>query len=285
MKMKKVYKRILITVGILVILGVIILPPFHKWARKHVNYQTAVDDHPLNCFSCHLYTQKTGFIPKLINADYYSPFNLAIAPDGKRLYVVAEEDYTLLVVNTLTGEVEKIIEVGDQPHSVILDNEGKRAYVSNQWADNISVIDLDNLSVIDTLKTGNGPAGIALSSDEKYIYSVNSYTNDISVIELQSGREVKRLFAGNNPTGIEMSPDKSKLYITSRRALLVPYGDPVATEITVVDDKTKIVSDRVDLESAYMMENIAFTPEGDWLITPLIRPKNLIPSIQVERGL
>ena len=284
MKMKKIYKRLLITAGILAVMSVIILPPFFRWARKHVNYQTAVDDHPLNCLSCHLYTQKTGLVAKMINADYYSPFNITVGPDGKRLYVVAEEDNTLLVVNTVTGDVEKIIEVGDQPHSVILDNEGKRAFVSNQWADNIYVIDLDNLSIIDTLETGNGPAGIALSSDEKYIYSVNSYTNDISVIELQSGREIKRLFAGNNPTGIGMSPDKSKLYITSRRALLVPYGDPVVTEVTVVDDKTKIVSDRIDMESAYMMENVAFTPEGDWLITPLIRPKNLIPSIQVERG-
>lgn len=284
MKMKKMYKRLLISAGILAVLSVILLPPFFRWARKHVNYQTAVEDHPLNCLSCHLYTQKTGLVAKMINADYYSPFNMTVDPDGKRLYVVAEEDNTLLVVNTVTGDVEKIIEVGDQPHSVILDNEGKKAYVSNQWADNIYVIDLNNLSVIDTLETGNGPAGIALSADEKYIYSVNSYTNDISVIDLKSGREIKRLFAGNNPTGIGMSPDKSKLYITSRRALLVPYGDPVVTEVTVVDDKTKIVTDRIDMESAYMMENVAFTPDGDWLITPLIRPKNLIPSIQVERG-
>jgi len=33
-----------------------------------------------------------------------------------------------------------------------------------------------------------------------------------------------------------------------------------------------------------MMENVAFTPEGDMAIIPLIRPKNLVPSIQVERG-
>jgi hypothetical protein len=32
------------------------------------------------------------------------------------------------------------------------------------------------------------------------------------------------------------------------------------------------------------MENAAFTPSGDLAIIPLIRPKNLIPSIQVERG-
>jgi YVTN family beta-propeller protein len=33
-----------------------------------------------------------------------------------------------------------------------------------------------------------------------------------------------------------------------------------------------------------MMENIAFTPAGDLAFVTLIRPKNLVPSIQVERG-
>ena len=32
-----------------------------------------------------------------------------------------------------------------------------------------------------------------------------------------------------------------------------------------------------------MMENVAFTPSGDLAIITLIRPKNLVPSIQVER--
>jgi hypothetical protein len=32
------------------------------------------------------------------------------------------------------------------------------------------------------------------------------------------------------------------------------------------------------------MENVAFTPSGDLALVTLIRPKNLVPSIQVERG-
>ncbi len=38
------------------------------------------------------------------------------------------------------------------------------------------------------------------------------------------------------------------------------------------------------MESAYMMENVAFTPTGDMGFVTLIRPKNLIPAIQVEQG-
>ncbi|NMC36985.1 MAG: beta-propeller fold lactonase family protein [Bacteroidales bacterium] len=282
--MKKLYFKLIIIAAIVGVLILLIYPRFHRWARAHVNYQTAVEDHPLNCLSCHLYTQKTGLIPKLINADYYSPFNLALSGDGKTLYVIAEEANTLLVVDTDKRKVNHKVRVGNRPHTVILDKEEKYAYVSNQWADNIFVIDLKEICVIDTLKTGHGPAGLAMSSDGKFIYVVNSYSNDVSVIKLSTGKEWKRLSAGNNPTGICMSPDGSRLYITSRRANLVPYGEPVVCELTVIDDHAQIVSSREDMNSAYMLENIDFTPDGEFAVIPLIRPKNLVPSIQVERG-
>ena len=284
MNIKKHYIKIIVIAGILMLLRLVIYPPYHRWAREHVNYITAVDDHPLNCISCHLYTKKTGLIPKLINADYHSPLNLALSADAGKLFVAAEESNTLFVVDTEKRKVIDRIKVGDRPHSVILDKAGINAYVSNQWSDYVSVIDLNEMRVVGTLKTGNGPAGLALGSDEKYLYVVNSYSSDISVIELDSGTESKRLRAGNNPTGIRKSPDGNLLYITSRRSLLVPYGDPVVCELTVINDGNQRIAERMDVESAYMMENIAFTPEGDIALMPLMRPKNLVPSIQVEKG-
>ena len=280
MKMKK----LLITPGVIILLVVVLYSPVHRKARMHVNYITATDDHKLDCFSCHLYTQKSGIIAKLINADYYSPLNLALSQDGRRLFVVTEEANTLLIVDTESRRVLHKINVGNHPHSVILNNDDSKAYVSNQWSDNVSVIDLTEMRITDTLPTGNGPAGLTLSSDEQFLYVVNSYTCDVSVINLQSKTELKRLAAGNNPTGIQASPDGSKVLVTSRRALLAPYGDPVITELSVIDDKSKRIVDRKDMESAYMIENVAFTPEGDLAIMTLIRPKNYIPSIQVERG-
>ncbi len=72
-----------------------------------------------------------------------------------------------------------------------------------------------------------GLQGFALSADGKFLYVVNSYSSDISVIDLSTRAEIKRLPAGNNPTGIKLSPDKKVLYVTSRRANIVPYGEPV----------------------------------------------------------
>jgi len=278
------FAKIIIPAAILVILGIVIYKPYHRWAREHVNYLTATTDHPLKCASCHLYIQKSGVISKIVNAKYYSPFNLALSPDGKYLYVVAEEGNALLVVNTEKNKVTKEIKVGVRPHSVVVSRDGKTAYVSNQWSDNVSVIDLEKYIVTDTLKTGGGPAGLALSADGNSLYSANSFSSDLSIIDLASGAERNRLFTGNNPTGVQITPDGNLVMVTSRRTLGRPYGDSLRCELTVVNDKRQRIAERLDIKQAYMMENIAFTPTGDLAIIPLIRPKNNVPTIQIERG-
>jgi YVTN family beta-propeller protein len=282
--MKRKYKILLIIFISIILAVVLIYPSFHRWARAHVNSKTAVEDHPLNCASCHLSIQKTGLVSKLMNADYYSPFNVALSRDGSTLYVTAEQGNALLIVDIKKQKVIHKVKVGNHPHSVLLSNDEKTAYVSNQWSDNISVIDLDKLEVTDTLKTGGGPAELALSADKQFLYAVNSYTSNLSVINLQAKEEVKRLNTGNNPTGIQATPDGSLLFVTSRRTMAKPYGDTVICEMTMVNDKNQRVLERRNIKSAYMMENVAFTPSGDLAIFPLIRPKNNMPTIQVDKG-
>ncbi|MGQ8338592.1 beta-propeller fold lactonase family protein [Sunxiuqinia sp. A32] len=277
-------KTKLILLLIIILITLIIYFPGRKLARMHVNQKTAVEDHPLLCTSCHLYTQRDNFISKLINEDYCSPINMAVSNDGQKLYVVAQDAGELIIVDATQNQVLDKIKVGEHPHSIVLSKDGQTAYVSNEWADNISVVDLVENIVSDTLLTGNGPAGLALSADGKFLYAANSFSSDLSVINLEKSEEIKRLTTGNNPTGVAISPDGDRLYVTSRRAKIIPYGEPMYSELAKVSGKRKIVEKLLKVESAYMMENIDFTPSGDLALVSLIRPKNLIPTIQVERG-
>jgi YVTN family beta-propeller protein len=281
--MKKFY-RLFLLVGVFLVFGLAVYFPAHKQARAHVNYVTATEDHPLNCGSCHLYISKNRFISKLINEDYLSPFNLTVSKDRGRLYVVAQEGNALLVVDIEKQKLINKIKVGEHPHSVILGTDERMAYVSNQWSDNVSVVDLAAAKVVDTLKTDDGPAGLALSADGYFLFVVNSFTSNISIIDLQTKEERKRLSVGNNPTGAKLSPDGKTMYVTSRRALPAPYGATLMSELTVVNTISQRISEHKNMESAYLMEKVAFTPSGDLALVTLIRPKNLLPSIQVEHG-
>lgn len=220
----------------------------------------------------------------MVNADYYSPFNIAVSNDGSRLYVIAQDVNELIVVDAEKNEVLHKINVGVHPHSVILNEEGSLAFVSNQWSDTISIIDLVTSKVVDTFKTGNGPSGLSFSADGKFLYVVNTFGSDLSIIDLATKEERKRLATGSDPTGTALSPDGKALYVTSRRANIAPYGEPLISDLTLVNTNSQKVIEHTNIESAHIMENIAFTPSGDLAIMTLIRPKNLIPTLQVERG-
>ncbi len=276
-------KSILIIGTVAVTLGAGILLA-GKISRKHVNYITAVDDHPVGCLSCHLYTQKDNFLAKMITETYISPFNLALSSQGDRMYVVGQESNQLLVVDPLEQKVIEKIPVGDKPHSVVISRDNKSAYVSNQWSDQVLVIDLAAGRITDTLSGGNGPAGLALSPDGQFLFVVNSYSSDISVFDLAKKQEIRRLRAGNNPVSATFTPDGTEVYVSSRRSVPVPYGTPPLTEMTITDARDFRVSERRMFENAYIMENVAVTPGGDLVISTLLRPKNLLPSIQVEQG-
>ncbi len=256
----------------------------HKTARTHVNYITAVEDHPITCWSCHLYKQKDNFIAKLINEEYISPYNLSLSQYCNMLFVVGQESNQLLVVDLRESKVVEKIDVGNRPHTVVLSQDEKTAYVSNQWSDNLFVIDLDKFRVTDTLTGGSGPAGMAISPDQEFLYVVNSYSSDISIFDLNTHKEKRRLKAGNNPVSAAFSPDGKDLYVSSRRTLPIPYGTSPITELTVTDARSQRVSERWMFTNAYIMENVTVTPSGDLAISTLIRPKNLIPAIQVEKG-
>ncbi|MCJ7759040.1 MAG: hypothetical protein MUP24_12955, partial [Gillisia sp.] len=95
----------LLIFGVIFILGLVVYFPGRSAARMHVNSKTAVDDHPLLCSSCHLYTRKEEVILDMINADYFSPFNLAVSNNGSRLYVIAQDADALLVVDAENSKV------------------------------------------------------------------------------------------------------------------------------------------------------------------------------------
>src|SRR5208282_886763 len=82
---------------------------------------------------------------------YLSPGEIAISPEGRRLYVVCEKSDELRVVDTQSGILVKRIAVGHVPRGLSLSSDGKQIYVANSWTDTISVIDAAKLETIRTV--------------------------------------------------------------------------------------------------------------------------------------
>ncbi|MDZ7717399.1 MAG: c-type cytochrome [Balneolaceae bacterium] len=282
----KTNKKIVLTtlLAVTALVFVFVAKRGHDWARDHVDHMTATTGFPLTCTNCHVGRQVDNLFTQFLTDDYLSPFNVAISPDGNYLYVVGQEDNSFSIVDLNEKVVIKKIEVGNHPHSVTLNEDGTSAYVSNQWDDNVIEILLPEGNIVDTLQTGAGPAELQYEGEGNMLYVVNTFTSDVSIIDLSSGQELKRLSVGNNPTGASLTPDGETLMVLSRRTKHIEFRTPPKVEATFISTSEQRLADRKELMSAHIMENIDYTPEGELALFTLIRPKNLVPAVQIENG-
>ena len=267
----------------LVLIGILFYS-VHLWGLKHAQFMTGGTPHPSNCFSCHLYLDQDNKVAEMIDKSYVSPFKMKVSPDGESLFIAAQESNEFIVVDLKGGRIRSRIPVGNWPHSIDVLKDGSMAFVSNHWSDNVSVIDLSAGKVIDTLPAGSGPSGLVLDHKDEFLYVNNSFSGNVSVIDIRNKKEVRRLPSGNYPMGIAISPDGKQVTVTHRRAKPSGFRETPVTEITIIDTKNKQVVERKDINEAHILENIDYTPAGDLSLFTLIRPKNLVPSTQIERG-
>ncbi|MDX1741356.1 MAG: hypothetical protein R3178_08695, partial [Rhodothermales bacterium] len=86
------------------------------------------------------------------------------------------------------------------------------------------------------------------------------------------------------PYAVRLSPDGASVLVSNRLTNPVHFREPPMAELTVVDVPSRRVADRRVLRGAHLLESVDFTPDGRLALTTLTRPKQLVPSTQVERG-
>jgi YVTN family beta-propeller protein len=91
------------------------------------------------------------------------PMGLALAADGKTLYVANGRGGTVSIVDTARRRVvDTIAAVGARPWGVALSPDGRTLYTANGSSNDVSVIDLVTRTVTRHIPTCRGPWGLAL---------------------------------------------------------------------------------------------------------------------------
>ncbi len=222
--------------------------------------------------------------PRESSAHYLSPGELAISPDGRRLYVVCERSNELRVVDTRSGRVVKQIAVGRLPRGIGISTDGGQIYVANSWTDTVSIIDAQKLTVTRTIPTGWEPISVLPDRQDDTLYVANRLSNDISVIDLHSGKEIKRLAAGRGASYLALSANGKRLFCTHVYPAIGSHRSPPQSEITVVDTTTRRVMYREPLHNVAGVFHLALSVDGKFGVAAHLRPKNLIPLAHVEHG-
>jgi len=187
------------------------------------------------------------------------PAGLAVSPDGKKLYVAGNLSNRLIELDTATGKVLGIWNVGVAPYDVVL--AGQKVYVSN-WggrppgADSLSgpagegmrvrvdarsIASEGSVSMIDLnseLRTPNSEfltglhaGALALSPDGHWLVVANAGSDTLSVIDTRTDKIVETICARQNPADLFGAQPNALAFDKRGRTLFVCNGTQNAVAV------------------------------------------------------
>lgn len=183
------------------------------------------------------------------------PLNLALAPNGKRVYVANSVDNTVSVIDTRTDTVIDTIAMPVHPAAIVVSPNSRRVYVitGSSGAGDVTVIDARKDTVLTTI-AGTDANGLIASPDGKSVYLTDNVDGDnVGVISTATDTEVRSFYV-NALQGVS-----GGLAINSSGTLL--YVADSIYQINVVDPLTGI--ETTPLEPTRQLGPIALSPDGN----------------------
>ncbi len=159
---------------------------------------------------------------------YPGPQSIAIAPNGKILYI-ATSDYdanSVMVINASSGKSIASKNISDisvptttAEQVISVSPDGKFVYVLN-GSHAVTIISTISDSVVSNinLNASSNLNAIAVSKDGRFVYVVSEYLNSTFIINASSHELIATIPTGYGPSGIAISPDGKLIYVTNRRA-------------------------------------------------------------------
>ena len=181
-----------------------------------------------------VYDTRANKVLKKIDVVLRGGHFLAIQPGTDKLYYPMREDNRVLVIDTKTDTISKVIMLPGGPVGVGFAPNGE-VWIHDDGDGKVHVIDGKTDTVVKTLDDlGTGAGRMAVSPDGKWAASTHGGTQDVAVIDAAGKRLAGRVPLGKGPGFPIFSPDSRSLYVMN-------YGEG---DIAVIDVATLKVTAR-----------------------------------------
>jgi YVTN family beta-propeller protein len=152
-----------------------------------------------------------------------NPYNLAVSPDGRFLYVLDWSSDTsndeVIAYDLKADKIEWRLEVSTWPAHGLFSRDGKLLYVSGETAGDLTVIDLASRTAVARIVHGGGDAmGLALSPDGKTLYAGAGENKSVLKIDTATHKQVASIAMPGVVHETTLTLDGKFLYVTLRKA-------------------------------------------------------------------
>jgi len=163
------------------------------------------------------------------------PEQVAVSPDGRRLFVASEDSGRLLVLDAQTGASVANLEVGGEPEGVAASPDGHIVYATSEEDGTVAAIETEPPRVRARIAVGERPRNAAFSADGRRAYVPGENDGSITAIDVAANRVVRRVkLAGQNnrPMGVALTFDQRHLLVTTGRGGELVRLDPATLRET-----------------------------------------------------
>jgi YVTN family beta-propeller protein len=160
-----------------------------------------------------VYDVKAGKVVKKIDLLLEGGHYLQIQPGTDKLYYPHRTDNRVVVIDTKTDRITKIIPIEGGPVGVAFAPNGE-VWFHEDGDGSVTVVDSKTDEVIKVIQTGGKGAGrMAVSPDGRFAASPHSESQDVAIIDAVNKTVLTTVKIGKGPGFPMFSPDSTKLYV------------------------------------------------------------------------
>ena len=187
-------------------------------------------------------SRKVGNVVSLAD----QPSGIAIAPNGKRLYVTGASPKGKVRVIDLTKRKARVIR---------------------------------------SIPVGHTPGAPAISPDGKILYVCNRFDNNVSVVDLSSNKQVAKIPVVREPVASAISPDGKTLFVANLLPDGAADRDYAASSVSAIDTAKRKVTAIIQLPNGSTnLRGICVSPDGKYAYVTHILARYQLPTTQLDRG-
>ncbi len=171
--------------------------------------------------------------------------DVAVSPDGSRIYAADMYHDTIVVIDAITGRVADRYKTGPRPYRILFHPDGKSFFVSSWSAGRVYLHDAKTGTESGTVLLGAHTTDMVLSDKEadngdketKYrLFVAAANTNRVFVVGIDDTKQMKQIESinvamtarsplGMTPSAVALSPDQTRLYVACSDANVVAVAD------------------------------------------------------------